>query len=207
MTIQVRWNVSIVKFSTEIRREQIIQAALELIASQGMKGVNIAGLAHRVGVVPSAIYHHFRNKDEILEGILGLLQDRLLGNVEAVRSKTRDPLNQLRQLLAAHVQLILGYSALPRILFSEDVYGGKLERRTRLNGIIMNYLDQVASIFREGQRQNLIRSQLDADVLAVMFLGLLQPTAILWHLSGGRFDATKQVERAWPIFCEAIGVR
>ncbi len=199
--------MSIVKFATEIRREQIIQAALELIASQGMKGFNIAGLARRVGVVPSAIYHHFKGKDEILEGILDLLQDGLLGNVKAVRGKTQDPLNQLRQLLAAHVQLILGYSALPRILFSEDVYGGKLERRTRLNGIIMNYLDQVAGIFRQGQQQNLIRSQFDADVLAVMFLGLLQPTAILWHLSGGRFDAAKQVERAWPIFCEAIGVR
>jgi hypothetical protein len=40
-----------------------------------------------------------------------------------------------------------------------------------------------------------------------MFLGLLQPAAILWHLSDGTFDAARQVERAGPIFLDAIRAR
>jgi len=192
------------KFATEVRREQIAQAAVELIARHGMKGFNIARLARRVGVAPSAIYHHFKGKDEILDCVLDLLENRLQGNVETVLKKTQDPLEQLRSLLAAHAQLVLGYSALPRILFSEDVYGGNSGRKARLNRIVMGYLQAVADIIRNGQQRQLIRIELDPDSVAVMFLGILQPTAILWHLSDGDFDAAKQVERAWPIFLEAI---
>jgi len=127
--------------------------------------------------------------------------------VEAVFEKTQHPLEQLKQLLAAHAQLLLGYSALPRILFSEDIYGGNAARKARLQGIIMGYLEEVATIIRNGQAQCLIRAELDPGTLAVMFLGLLQPPAILWHLSDGEFDAARQVERAWPIFREAVWVR
>lgn len=199
--------MSILKFATEIRREQIVQEALELIAAGGMKGFNVARLADRVGFAPSAIYHHFKGKDAILDAVLDLLQSRLQSNLTFVHQTYQDPVEQLRELLAAHARLVLGYSALPRILFSEDVYGKNTARKTRLNGIIMGYLQEVANIISRGQETGLFRTELDPNTLAVMFLGLLQPTAILWHLSEGKFDATQQVERAWPIFLDAVLVR
>lgn len=198
--------MSTVKYATEIRREQIAQAALELIAAEGMKSFNIARLAQRVGFAPSAMYHHFKGKDEILDSVLDLLQNRLRENADTVRLKTRDPIKQLNLLLTAHTQLILGFSALPRILFSEDVYGANSTRKARLNRIIMNYLGEVANIIRKGQEIGVVRTELDPDTLSVMFLGLLQPTAILWHLSDGEFNAAGQVERAWRVFADAIRV-
>lgn len=199
--------MSIEKLKTEVRRDQIAQAALSLIASQGMSELKMAGLSRRVGVAPSAIYHHFKNKDEVIDAVLDLLEEKLLSNVRAVAEESLDPLARLKLLLTRHARLILDYHALPRILFSEEVYGGKPERKARLYGIIKRYLEAVASIVREGQEQNRIRPEFNAATLSVMFLGLVQPTAILWHLSEGTFDAAKHVERAWPIFCEAIGVR
>jgi len=40
--------------------------------------------------------------------------------------------------------------------------------------------------------------------LSVMFLGLVQPAAILWHVSDGGFDVTRQADRAWRVFREVI---
>jgi hypothetical protein len=40
--------------------------------------------------------------------------------------------------------------------------------------------------------------------LSIMSLGLVQPAAFLWFLSGGEFDVTKHPERAWKIFRQAI---
>lgn len=199
--------MSIVKLTTKIRREQIAQSALELIAAEGMKGFSLARLADRIGFAPSAIYHHFKGRSEILDAVLDLLETRLQGNVAVVRRKTQDPIEQLRLLLAAHAQLVLGYSALPRILFSEDVYGENSARKSRLNGIVTRYLEDVATIIGRGQEVGLVRVELDTVTLAVMFLGLLQPTAILWHLSEGKFDAAGHVERAWPVFLDAIRAR
>lgn len=40
------------KLGTEIRKEQIARASLTLIGSLGWERLNIASIAHRVGIVP-----------------------------------------------------------------------------------------------------------------------------------------------------------
>jgi AcrR family transcriptional regulator len=198
--------MSIVKMGTEVRRQQIAQAALHIIAANGIKRLNMAVLARHVGMVPSAIYRHYRNKDQVLDAVLDFSHHRLLGNVASVKAQTDEPLEQLRQLLGLHVRLILEHQALPRILFSEEVYGDHQERKGKLRDTIQAYLSGVADIVRNGQFSRRIKPELNSDTVALMFLGLVQPTAILWHLSDGAFDAAKHVERAWPIFREAIAV-
>ena len=94
------------KTRTAIRQEQIAQAALALVARDGLKTLNIASLAKEVGVVPSAIYRHYRGKDAVLEVVLDLISQRLLENVEVVRRETPDPLERLHRLLERHVQLV-----------------------------------------------------------------------------------------------------
>ena len=76
-----------------------------------------------------------------------------------------------------------------------------------LYGIVKAYLGEVAAIIRQGQKAGTIRLDLDPDAVSVVFLGLIQPTAILWHLSDGEFNVGKQIERGWPLFHEAIRVR
>ncbi len=199
--------MSIERISTENRREQITEAALNLIATQGVGSVSMATLARRIGVVPSAIYRHFESKDKVLDSVLELLREKLLGNVSIVRKESADPLDQLKRLFARHVRLILDYQALPRLIFSGDIYDRHPERKKALFKIVTAYLGAVAEIIREGQSGGLIEPDLDPNMLAVVFLGLIQPTAILWHLSDGEFDAGKQAERAWPFFCEALDTK
>jgi len=198
--------VSIIKLGTEVRREQIAQAALALIASQGVNGLNMMGLARRVGLGASSLYRHFASKDQVLEAVLDLLRDRLLDNVQIALGEAIHPLEQLKRLLALHLRLILEYQALPRLFFSGDLYAGRPERKAKLYGIVKTYLGEVAEIVRRGQKDNTIRLDLDPEAVSVMFLGLIQPTAILWHLSDGEFDVAKHVERAWPLFRQAIAV-
>ncbi|HBD09651.1 MAG TPA: TetR/AcrR family transcriptional regulator [Syntrophobacteraceae bacterium] len=199
--------MSIIKLGTEVRREQIAQAALALIASQGVNGLNMMGLARRVGLGASSLYRHFASKDQVLDAVIDLLRERLLGNLVIAVQEATNPLEQLRRLLALHMRLILEYQALPRLFFSGDLYAGRPERKEKLYGIVKTYLGEVSAIIRKGQEENSIRLDLDPAAVAVVFLGLIQPTAILWHLSDGEFNVGKQVEQAWPIFIEAIRVR
>jgi AcrR family transcriptional regulator len=199
--------MAIEKLDTQIRQEQIAEAALSLVGSQGMKDLSIASVARRVGLVPSGIYRHFRSKDEVLEAALDLIGSRLLNNVETACSRTSDSLECLKLLLMGHVRLIRENQAIPRLIFSDEVYGGHPARKAKMHGIITRYLGDVAKIVREGQQNGQIRSDVDPDTISVMFLGIIQPGAILWHLSGEKFDITKHAERAWKILREALGVQ
>lgn len=192
------------KLDTQVRREQIAQATLELVAAGGLKKLSVAAVARRVGLVPSALYRHFKGKDEVLDATLGLIQDKLLDNVKAVSEETDDALEQLHGLLMRHVRMIRENRGIPQIIFSQDFYTGHPDRRSRVYRGIRSYLAEVAGIIRRGQQAGQVGRQVDPEVAAVMFLGLVQPSAILWHLSDGDFDVTRQAQRAWPLFRRAI---
>ena len=57
------------KVGTQIRREQIAEAALGLVAAEGVRRLSIAAVARRVGLVPSGIYRHYKSKDQVLDAV------------------------------------------------------------------------------------------------------------------------------------------
>ena len=94
------------KLETEVRQEQLAQAALSLITTRGLKGLSVARVARRVGLVPSAVYRHFEGKDELLDAVLELIRERLNANVVQASQDATDALQVLRRLVMAHVRLI-----------------------------------------------------------------------------------------------------
>jgi AcrR family transcriptional regulator len=126
--------------------------------------------------------------------------------VAAARTKSTDALERLERVLMGHVKLIRGQVPIPRVVFSDAIFTGHRRRRRRVHRMFQEYLEQVADILREGQRAGRVRPGLAPETLSVMFLGLVQPPAILWLLSGGEFDVTGHAARAWQIFSEMIRV-
>lgn len=192
------------KLDTEIRQEQIAQAALSLLATHGLKGLSVGAVARRIGLVPSAIYRHFKNKEQMLDAALDFIRSKVFENFKAVCEQVSDPLDRLERLLLLNVRMIREFQAMPRIVFSEGFYSGYPGRKAKAYAMVRGYLNKVEEIIRQGQQEGRIRPDLDPATVSVMFWGMLPPVAILWHVSDGRFDVTKQTERAWRIFREAI---
>lgn len=192
------------KIETVVRQEQIANAALAIIAKQGLQKMNIASVARRVGLVPSAIYRHYRGKDDVLDAVLELVRERLLDNVLAVTTDTPDAIERLRRLLFLHVSLLSKQPGILRAVFSEEVYAGPPARRARVFRTVKAYLKGVEDIVRQGQAANAISPDLDPPTIALMFLGLVQPAAILAHMSDGEVDVARHAEHAWPVFATAI---
>ncbi len=186
---------------TEIRQEQIARAAMKLLALRGWQRISLAAIAREVGVVTSAVYRHFKSKDEVLDAVLDLVEQRFQANVG---NSSNDPLTRLRDVLMRHVDLIASGVPVPRIILSEAVFAGHPRHRKRVQKIYQNYLAAIALIFRDGQEQGLIQGKLSPETLSIMWLGLVQSPAILWLLGHGKFDLKQHCKRAWQLFAAAI---
>jgi AcrR family transcriptional regulator len=195
------------KLDTLIRREQIAEAALQLVASKGLRRLSMAAVARQVGIVPSGIYRHFHNKAEIILAVLERVEQRLLANVRAACDEHSDPLDCLRDVLMRHVRFIREGRAVPRIIFSDDLHGVHPELKVKVISIFSHYSGQIADIVRRGQEQGLIRGELDPATVAMMVFGIVVPAGILWHLTEGGFDVTRHATRAWEILRSAIVVQ
>ena len=78
-------------------RRRIAEGALRLIDAGGLEQLSMRGLGAKLGVEGMAIYHHFRNKAEVLDGVLELL----LEEMEPPPPKSGSPLERLRRTFAS----------------------------------------------------------------------------------------------------------
>lgn len=69
--------------SKQDKREEIVRAALELIAEQGFHGAPMAELAKRAGVGAGTIYRYFENKDVLIAELYGEIEARINPELQA----------------------------------------------------------------------------------------------------------------------------
>ena len=64
-----------------LSRERVLQGAMAVADKGGIASLTIRSLAAELGVKPMSVYHHVKNKDEILDGIV----DIVFGEIELPR--------------------------------------------------------------------------------------------------------------------------
>lgn len=192
------------KVKTEIRQDQIVKTALILLAEQGNRGVTIARIAACLGIVPSAIYRHYKNKEQIYEAMIDFIGSQLRQNIHGALESGSNPIERLHGILKRHIQFIRDNQAVPRVIFSGDLYKHNSRHRERLYREIKSYLDALADLIKQGRKHNLIQQSVDPDAAALLFLGIIQPAAILWNLCDGDFDIAKLSEKVWNLYRSII---
>lgn len=75
------------RLSPEIRRKQILEAALAEFCALGFAAASISKIAQRVGISKANVYVHFSSKDEIFETLLASLSSagKARGNWSQIR--------------------------------------------------------------------------------------------------------------------------
>jgi AcrR family transcriptional regulator len=63
----------VVRKLKDSRRPEILDAALAIADERGIDAVSMRAVAQRLGLTPMALYGYFRNKEELLDGVLGRL--------------------------------------------------------------------------------------------------------------------------------------
>jgi len=86
-----------------LSRERIVAVALQLIDEQGLEALSMRRLGAALGVEAMAIYHHFANKGEVLDGVLELMLEEL----DFPAMETLPPMDRLRQFARTHRQMAL----------------------------------------------------------------------------------------------------
>ena len=100
--------------SGRLSAEAWAQAALDVIAEQGVAAVAVEPLARRLGVTKGSFYWHFPSRDALLQAALErweqVEQETVFGSVEQVP----DPRERLRALF-----LVVAHQAKLHIIYSE----------------------------------------------------------------------------------------
>src|ERR687896_123729 len=88
----------------KLSEERIVEAALALVEREGWDGLSMRRLAQELDVWPMAVYRYFRDKDELLDAMLGAAADGV--TIPPARGPWRkqmsDLLREVRRTLGTH---------------------------------------------------------------------------------------------------------
>lgn len=81
--------------------DPVLRAAISLFVELGYHGTTVRALAARAGTSVPGLYHHYRDKQDLLVRILDLTMDELHERVRAACAQGRDSLERVRLIVEA----------------------------------------------------------------------------------------------------------
>jgi AcrR family transcriptional regulator len=100
----------------EQTKSRILDAAREMFVEDGIEAVTMREIAKRIEYTPTAIYHHFRDKQALIEELC-LIDFRALASAFQKIGRIEDPGERLRRIGLAYVDYALGHPSHFRFMF------------------------------------------------------------------------------------------
>lgn len=98
-------------------RERIRQEAFELFKQGGFDAVSIRAVAARIGIVPSGIYHYYKNRNELVQAIWYEPARDATVRMLSMAARTTDPITRIEKALRIYIQLAFEHPEIYREAF------------------------------------------------------------------------------------------
>ena len=188
---------------TEVRREEIAQAVLEVIASEGHEALSMVAIAKRIGVVPSALYRHFPSRDDMIIAAMHLHKDERLGELNRIMGAHERVLPAYAEFISQVPHFVGQTAALPRISFG--ILPNASERlRNEAKALFNGLIGKIAEDMERAQKLGEIDAQVNCRTAAMAIWGVLVTAVVRLNLFGTEFDAERHVKNGWELFLRAV---
>lgn len=97
-------------------RQSILDAARELFVSEGVDATTMRAIAAKIGYTPTAIYHHFQDKDALLVELCMADFSALAQSLYKI-GRIEDPVERLRRMGLAYADFALANPSQYRFMF------------------------------------------------------------------------------------------
>ncbi len=182
---------------TAIRRREIIDATVRVMAGRGWAETSIDEITREAGVSRGLISYHFKDKNELLSGVLERSREIFSDTLAAATATTADPAEQMR--LASRAAILqarddpVAFEVFLNFLANSATNPGL---HAQVRQLYRHFRDVTARAIRRGQDTGLYRPDLDADTAAARHQGTIIGIALQWLLDPGAFDLEATADRA-----------
>jgi AcrR family transcriptional regulator len=189
--------------STSLRRKQIIDALRKLIIEYGSENVTVRRIAKEIGVSQGAIYRHFKSKRQILDFLVDYIEENLIGDVEKSDSHV-STLEVLENILKSHISAIEQRKGVSFLIVAEIVSLGDKRLNKKIYEVLKNYMNHIKNVLLRGVKAGEINPEIDLDMAATVFLGIIQGLVTLWALSNYNFTLEEKYFGLWDFFRKSV---
>lgn len=208
------------RLSAPERREQLLEAALDVVREHGYTGLTMEAIARRAGVTKPVVYDAFNNRDDVMTTLLAAEEQRAVAEILTAIGGVATPAvggpEDLATFLVEAIGRVLrAITERPRSyeLILLQVEGTPALVRERIDAgraTIVARVQQIVEALTAGADGT---SQVDAELLALSIVGLGENAAVLAltdpeHYPAERFERSlRQLLEAFLRFSAPVSAR
>ncbi len=184
------------RFVPTSTRERILFTALELIAEQGFRGFSINRVIQRGGYSKGAVFHHFRNLDDLCLGCYDLIRQFMLPRIDA------SAFVSVRDFLLAFGDQTLKATH-TRHYFAMVYFFAELAMTNPVFLKAQRELTEYYQVSLIAELRKLVGTKFDNELLRDLVAYM---SIVLDGVAGHRlmFDDPERMNRVWPMVVDSV---
>lgn len=88
----------------DMRREELVEAAIAVVAKEGLHGATLAQIAVEAGMSTALVNHYFESKDDLLEATMRRLSKQYRAEIMALMPPDPTPAQRLKAIIEGSFQ-------------------------------------------------------------------------------------------------------
>ncbi len=191
----------------DLRRAQIVAAARELVAQDGLEALTIGALEERLEFSRGVITYHYRDKDEIVSAVLASAVAEIDAATCAQVAAGTTAIDKVRAVLRANLHGFLGHREAGMILLSFWGRLGSDPKARKANArLYAVYRERTASVLAGGIASGALPTA-DVPALAAVIVGLVLGIVSQAYFEPGSIDTEAALEEAVACVAARLGSR
>jgi AcrR family transcriptional regulator len=168
------------------RRQQILDAAVELFAAKGYRGTGVAALGDRVGMTATGMLYYFGSKERLLQEVVAERDRRDVLDLDSLTLSSFRELGRhnAETAMLTRLYVVLGAESLDADDPLHDFFINRYETARAL----------VRSVIEREQDEGNFRGDLDVEQIAREVIAVLMGLEIQWLTDPAKVDLAEAME-------------
>ena len=164
------------------RRAIILDAALRTFVQRGYPETKVAEIASEAGVAEGTLYNYFPSKEDLLLALFDEKWGRIIDDIKKKIIRLDNPNDKLKEIFSSVVKMFKKNRHLAE-LFMIDIKQSSIFLNNYTINRIVEFIDIIEEILKEGKRKGIYRKDLDTRVTKMIIFGAAQGILLSWVLS------------------------
>lgn len=188
---------------TEIRRQEIVDAAMRILTCEGARQFTAERLGAEVGIASGTIFRHFGSMEEILDAIVDRIEEIIFENFPP---KSDDPLECLRLFFEARVRAITEHPEVSRLLITSMLIpnGNSEMRERRLHQFKLRSQQFVIECLKKAKTDGLLAQGVSQEESSILVLGAIYAIGHMGISANELQHKSNLAKRIWRVLEKSL---
>ncbi len=189
------------------QRQEMLASALDLFSQKGYHNVSMHEIAQKAEFATGTLYKFFQNKEDIYKALLLELSDEFEDSITRAIEQPQDEAEKLRSYVRAKTEVFRRNLPFIRLFLAES-RGASFNLKAGLDDELRQryyrVLENLASIFASGIKNQRFKNIADPYYLAVALASVMDAFLLLWLDAPERHPFPEDPEAILDIFFRGL---